>query len=367
MSHLYDDYPAAGPSYSGHANSSAGWSSYEMPYDDQYDNNSPCAICSPGGAYGESGSTYPYGIPGSAQYASSCYASPEMLPFDEYEREYEATTTPISPSSSASSASFDAPVTPSHQLPVPVGLLYTKLDPPIEEDEYRECDAWEEEDDDEDATQTYRAFEVPMTESCASAQFQHSDTSPPAVRYTPADILAAPGSSPQHARTNAHEYPSPTSAQPPMACLSPALLSFCSPPPPQLKLHQPQPRRSIPLISLSALANESASAPPQADPVSASPAPSPLDLQSFQFPPPQPPHAYGRVIVPSSYPGPGPGQSSLVNAYPALPFAASAYPGFAVPRLSLPRLSLPRLSLYGDGMGFVQRSPSQPHLLSHIQ
>jgi len=305
MSHPFHDY-AAGPSCS----DSAHWHSQQNM---SYDYQSPYDAYPSGaraGALGESGSTS--GFPNSATFSPSYdYSySPEMFSFDEFE-----SSSPLSPSSSSSSCS-DAPITPYYQttggLPLPrVPLLYTGLDAPVD-GEYRESvspvasayryEGWDE----EDATQTYSTVTMPDLSSAAHAsavqpeydtsaaatlwackaaiaQFQYFDASPTSApapdppiyaTYPSSDFAAVTSSavSPLHA----HEYPS---LHPPVSCLSPALLSC-----PPLKLHQPQPRRSIPVVSLSALASassEDVSQPSTHFERATSPA---LSLLELQFP-----------------------------------------------------------------------------------
>jgi hypothetical protein len=217
-------------------------------------------------------------------------------------------------------------MTPYHQttggLPLPpVGLLYTRLDPPPG-GEYHDCvqpvasppyayEGW-----DEDATQTYRS--VAMAESsvrssavhpqfdnaaalwaceAALAQFQYFDASPTSglapdrpnyATYSSSDPPAATSSAVSSPHAHPQEYPS----YPPMSCLSPALLSC----PPPLKLHQPQPRRSIPVVSLSVLASASSEDVSQTERAN-SPALSPLELQ---FPSPHDPRMTSYSALPSS-------------------------------------------------------------------
>ncbi|KAJ7508686.1 hypothetical protein B0H11DRAFT_39224 [Mycena galericulata] len=271
MSCLFDDYPGA---------QSPRWN--PQPYDSPESYH----MYSCGARVGESASTSGF----SAFSPSYNYAdSPDMLAFDE---------TPLSPSSSSSSCS-DAPITPYYQAPpLPnTGILYTGLDgaaareycgsPPRAEPYTYE--GWE----DPDVTQTYRtaAAESSLRSSAlyteydhaaalracddAIAQLQSFDTSPTACVAPDAPNYATyvcssfpPVTSSAVSPPHAHEYPC---SYPPNLCLSPALLSC----PPPLKLHQPQPRRSIPVVSLSALACDS-SEPTARD---TSPALSPLELQ----------------------------------------------------------------------------------------
>ncbi|KAJ7750227.1 hypothetical protein B0H16DRAFT_1549890 [Mycena metata] len=254
---------------------------------------------------------YPYSNAFSPSYN---YAdSPEMFSFDDFETE-----SPLSPSGSASSSSSscsDAPITPYFQgtssLP-PVALLYTKLDTPAGGEYYDSSSpvgsayAYEEWDEEEDATQKYSAamihessappypeYDAAATQwACdeAIAHFHRLDASPTSVRapdpyttYAPPHDFPAVTSSSAASPLQQHtqEYP----LYPPVSCLSPALLSC----PPPLKLHQPQPRRSIPVVSLSVLASaqpsdsEEVVAPPPSAPhfarFAASPALSPLELQ----------------------------------------------------------------------------------------
>ncbi|KAJ6601422.1 hypothetical protein DFH09DRAFT_562995 [Mycena vulgaris] len=298
MSRPFDDY-AAGPSYSDSPRAS--WHSHQnMPYDP-----APYDIYSSGATVSESTSTTSM-FPDSAPFSPSDYAD-SPFSFDEFE-----STTPLSPSSSASSSSSscsDAPITPYYQapdgLPLPqVGLLYTALDATVEGEycgsslaepaygsEY-EYEGWEE----EDTTQTYRSVALPESSmrsstydnpdalwACESAiaQLQYFDASPTSgfapepltyATYTSSDFPAVTSSavSPPHAQQYPFLYP-------PVSCLSPAALS-CAPP---LKLHQPQPRRSIPVVSLSALATGSESTPKTSSHFDrpTSPALSPLTLQ----------------------------------------------------------------------------------------
>ncbi|KAF7347477.1 hypothetical protein MVEN_01503900 [Mycena venus] len=341
MSRPFNDY-VAGPSCS----DSAHWHS---PQNVSYDYQSPYDFYSSGAravALGESGSTSRF--PDSATFSPSYdYAySPEadMFPFDDYE-----SSSPISPScstSSSSSSCSDAPITPCYKpaggLPLPpVPLLYTGLDAPPVDEKYQECvspvgsvygyEGW-----DEDTTQTYSsvpesrarpAAAHPAYDSngatlwpCegANAYFDASPTSAPApapdrpiyATYPSSDFAAVTSAavSPQHAHTHTHAYPS-SSSHPPVSCLSPALLSC-----PPLKLHQPQPRRSIPVISLSTLASASSEDDISQQPsvhfartAAASPTLSPLELQ---FPP---------------------SHDACMTSYSALPSSADALPIAAYP------------------------------------
>ncbi|KAJ7361309.1 hypothetical protein DFH08DRAFT_370449 [Mycena albidolilacea] len=308
MSRPFSDYPA-GPSSS----DSPQWHSQQnLPYG----YTSPYNVYSGGAraaALGESGSTSGFPDAFSPSYA---YAdSPEMFPSAEFEP-----SSPISPScstSSSSSSCSDAPITPYYSttgpLP-PVALLYTGLDAPVGGENHQSVspvasaygyEEWDNEDAmewDDDATQIYPSMPESSIRSsavhpeydaaaalwaaseAAIAQFQYLDAFPasaPALdhptyaAYPSSDFTAVTSSavSLQHA----HEYPSSHS---PVSSLSPALLSR-SP----LKLHQPQPRRSIPVISLSALASASSEGTLQSQSSAyfrrpTSPALSPLELQS---------------------------------------------------------------------------------------
>ncbi|KAJ7651502.1 hypothetical protein DFH06DRAFT_1207161 [Mycena polygramma] len=335
MSHPYNDYHA-GPSCS----DSASWHYHQQ--NTPYDYQSPYDGYTSGGraaTLGESGST---NFPDSATFSPSYdYAdSPEMF-FDEFE-----SSSPLSPSGSASSSSSscsDAPITPYDQttggLPLPpVGLLYTRLDPPAG-GEYHESvaspyayDRWEE-----DAAQ--RAYpSVAMPESrvrssaaqpqydtasalwaceAAIAQFQYFDAPPAPGRsnyttYASSDFPPVTSSavSPPRAQEDPSSYAS-------VSCLSPALLSC----PPPLKLHQPQPRRSIPVVSLSALASASSEDVAQASPrftrATTSPALSPLELQ---FPPSQDArmtsYSAPDTVPFAAYPPPCPCLQCTTHAYP---------------------------------------------------
>ncbi|KAJ6523599.1 hypothetical protein B0H19DRAFT_1085671 [Mycena capillaripes] len=308
MAQPFNDYPA-GPSCS----DSAYWHYHQTM---AYDYQSPYDIYSSGArapTLGESGSTS--GFSDSATFSPSYeYAdSPDMFSYDEFE-----SSTPLSPSGSASSSCSscsDAPITPYDQttgggLPLPpVGLLYTKLDAPVG-GEYHDsvppvASPYAYEGWDEDATQTYHTAVMPESSMRSSAarteydsaaalwacetaiaQFQYFDASPtsglaadrPTYATYPSSDLSAVTSS-ADSSPHAPEYPS---SYPQISCLSPALLSC----PPPIKLHQPQPRRSIPVISLSALASASSEDVSQAslrlERPTASPALSPLELQ---FPP----------------------------------------------------------------------------------
>ncbi|KAJ6520242.1 hypothetical protein C8R45DRAFT_954421 [Mycena sanguinolenta] len=278
MSHPFNDF-FTGPNGSDNA-------PWHFQQNVSYDYPSPYDAYSSGAraaALGESGSTSRF--PDSATFSPSYdYAdSPEIFSFDEYE-----SSSPLSPScstTSSSSSCSDAPMTPyyggTNGLPLPaVPLLYTKLDLPIE-GEHQETvspePAYAYEGWDEDATQTYSNVAIPESSirssaahpnydnnaaalwacEAAIAQFQYFDTSPTSApapdpptytTYSSADSTAASSPvSPQHAYD---QYPS--SSHPQVSCLSPTLLS-CFP----LKLHQPQPRRSIPVVSLSELASAS--------------------------------------------------------------------------------------------------------------
>ncbi|KAJ7116804.1 hypothetical protein C8R43DRAFT_960829 [Mycena crocata] len=309
MSPPFNEYPA-GPSYSDNAN--AGWHSHQnMTYDypAPYDYSS-------GTSLGES-SGFSDSAPFSPTYDYT--NSPEMFSFEEY-------SMPLSPSCSASSSSSscsDAPITPYYVAPpLPnTGILFTGLDGAgcgeycdDGQSEYT-YEGWEE-----DATQTFPGVAMPESSvrssamhtdydddpaalwACesASAQLQYFDASqqpslasqqpslapepPTYASFASSDFPAVTSSavSPPHA----HEYPSsypppsyPPPSNPPVACLSPAALSC----PPPLKVHQPQPRRSIPVVSLSALASSSLSSEPIPQPSvhmpRSSPTLSPLELQ----------------------------------------------------------------------------------------
>ncbi|KAJ7687411.1 hypothetical protein B0H17DRAFT_1136316 [Mycena rosella] len=279
MSRLFDDY-AAGPSYSD--NASASWHSHQStPYDypDFYSSGACAAATGESPATGSEFSDSAFSP--SYDYADSPFS------FDELE-----STTPLSPSSSASSSSSscsDAPITPYYQLhggiPLPkVEMLFTGLDATVcrqycdstlEESAYG-YESWDEED--EDVTMRYSGG-VEMSESsmrssamytkydssdalwaCESAitQLQYSDASPRSgfapdpPTYASSDFRTVTSSAVP--LPHAHEYPF---SYPPVSCLSSAALAA----PPPLKLHQPQPRRSIPVVSLSALASESENIP----------------------------------------------------------------------------------------------------------
>ncbi|KAJ7492220.1 hypothetical protein FB451DRAFT_522189 [Mycena latifolia] len=296
MSRPFDDYPA-GPSYSPSANAS--WHSHQnMPYDYP----SPYDIYASGASAATLGeaATTTSAFSGSATFSPSYDYADSPFSFDEFD------ATPLSPSSSASSSSSscsDAPVTPYYQprggIPLPqVGMLYTALDATAGGDY---CDStlaesaygyegWEE----EDATQRYCGASMPessLRSSAIHAEYNNSDAlwacesaiaqlqyfdappgsgfSPDPPTYASSDLPAVTSSaiSPPHAQ----EYP-------PVSCLSPAALT--SPPP--LKVHQPQPRRSIPVVSLSALASGTENIPQSSSPferTTISPAISPLEHQ----------------------------------------------------------------------------------------
>ncbi|KAJ7024366.1 hypothetical protein C8F04DRAFT_160199 [Mycena alexandri] len=295
MSYSYDHFHA-GPS--GAANSN--WHSQQnVPYHLP----GPYYPYSSGATLGESGTTsqYPDTFSPSYNYADS----PEMFSFDDFEA-----GSPLSPSSASSSSSScsDAPITPYYpgtsSLP-PVALLYTKLDAPAGGEYYDSTspvgspyayEGWEE----KDATHKYAAASAAiMHESSAPpypeydaaatqwaceeaiAHFHLLDASPTSVcapdppTYTtyppPPDFPAVTSSAASPLQQHTQEYP---------LCLSPALLSC----PPPLKLHQPQPRRSIPVVSLSVLASAQPSdseevAPPPSAAHFARTALSPLELQ----------------------------------------------------------------------------------------
>ncbi|KAJ7269316.1 hypothetical protein B0H12DRAFT_32695 [Mycena haematopus] len=282
MSHPFNDY-YAGPSCSDNA-------PWDFQQDVSYDYPSPYDVYSSGAraaALGKSGSTS--GFPNSTTFPPS---------YDYSLDEFELSSSPLSPScstSSSSSSCSDVPITPYYQgtsglLLPPVPLLYTGLDAPLG-GEYQEAvspvSAYGYEGWDEDATQTYSNLALPESSIRASAahpgydanaaalwacdaaiaQFQYFDTSPKSTPapdppiyapYPSSDSTTATSSavSPQHA----HEYQY-TSSHPQISCLSPSVLS-CLP----LKLHQPQPRRSIPLVSLSALASSSSEDVSQSSP-----------------------------------------------------------------------------------------------------
>lgn len=285
----FNEYPG-GPSYS--ESPSASWHS---PQNTPYDYSAAYDMYSSGARVGESPSTS--GFSDSATFSPSYNYpdSPDMLSFDD-------STTPLSPSSSTSSSCSDAPITPYYQAPpLPsTSLLYTGLDPGkyCHSPSPAEMHAYDEEWEDADATQMYHIAvpESSMRSSAfhpeydhaaalracddAIAQLQSFDASPLscvapdppsyASSYAsssfPAVSLTSSAVSPPHAQ----EY---TSSYPPDLCLSPSLLSC----PPPLKLHQPQPRRSIPVVSLAALACDSASS--ESSVRATSPALSPLELQ----------------------------------------------------------------------------------------
>ncbi|KAJ7109790.1 hypothetical protein C8R44DRAFT_883836 [Mycena epipterygia] len=285
MSQPFNDYSAE-TSYS----DSASWQSHQsMPYDypAPYDMHSSGARPTTG----ESTSTA--GFLDSATFSPSYDYADSPFFFDEFD------STPLSPSCSASSSSSscsDAPITPySH----PVQLLYTSLDGPVGE-EY--CDSpaqaestygrewWE----DEGATQTYRS--VAMPESSLRSSAMHAEYDNPAALWACESAIAQlqyfdasprSGLAPDRPTYASSDFPAVTSSAvsplhthsslyPPVSCLSPSLLSC----PPPLKLHQPQPRRSIPVVSLSALASGSENVPQSSAHVQqAPPALSPLELQ----------------------------------------------------------------------------------------
>jgi hypothetical protein len=273
----FDEYPA-GPSYSDTTTDpDASWRSHQnLPYDYP----APYAIYSSGASaanVGESPTATTTGFPDYATFSPSYdYADSPFSSFDDFE-----CGMPLSPSSSASSSSScsDTPVTPYYQSPggVPLpGLLFTGLDPipggdhchNMTESSYAD-EGWE----DEDATQTYCSVAMPESNvrssvmhteyhhpdalwasESAVAQLQYFDASPSSYfapdppSYASSDFPAVTSSavSPPHAQ----EYPF---SYPPPSCLPPAAFSCPTP----LKLHQPQPKRSIPVVSLSALAFES--------------------------------------------------------------------------------------------------------------
>lgn len=263
-------YPA-GPSYSDSPNAS--WHSHQnMPYDypAPYDIYSGSATLSP-----------------SSDYVHSPFS------FDEFDA-----TTPLSPSTSASSSSSsgsDAPITPYYQarggMPLPpVGMLFTPLDSTTGGREY--CDStiaeslygyegWEE----DDATVGHRGTGIPESSPRAKhAQYDYSDAlfaqtqyfnDSPGSGFPPEPPVYAPSGFATIASLAVSHPHAPDYST--VSCLSPAVLSL----PPPLKLHQPQPRRSIPVVSLAALASGSENIPqlPSHFERPTSPTVSPLTLQ----------------------------------------------------------------------------------------
>ncbi|KAJ7610942.1 hypothetical protein FB45DRAFT_328585 [Roridomyces roridus] len=208
-----------------------------------------------------------------------------------YNNNNDDSNTPLSPSSSTSSCSSDAPITPYYHVPpLPsTSLLYSGLDKycqsPASAADYAAYEMYtEEEEEDPDATRTYHvAFQqcggheseydhAAALRACddAIAQLDASTSRSPYASY---DAPLSPPSSCFSPHDNEYDYQYPAAAA--VTCLPPSLLSC----PPLLKLHQPQPRRSIPVISLAELAATSTS-----DPSARSPALSPLELQ-MPFPP----------------------------------------------------------------------------------
>ncbi|KAJ7755048.1 hypothetical protein DFH07DRAFT_959614 [Mycena maculata] len=319
MSCPFNDYPGE-LSYSDSATNA----SWEPQYNMSHEYPSPYDIYSSGARLGESASTSGFSesaiFPQSYNYADS----PDMMPFDE----------PLSPScsvSSSSSSCSDAPITPYRQspggMPLPnVGILYTGLDRDASVGG-EHCDsaatyAYEGWEEDADATQTYHiaAPESSVRTFMMDTEYDLSDGIRACNDYIAAQQLqyASPTScvapDPRNYVTCASSgFPAVTSSAvsplhaqecpssylpPPVSCLSPSLLS-CPPPP---KLYQPQPRRSIPVISLSAMACGS-SDPTVREP---SPALSPLELPCPASP---------NVDVMSSYSG-LPSDSLPIATYP---------------------------------------------------
>ncbi|KAF8204294.1 hypothetical protein K438DRAFT_1964652 [Mycena galopus ATCC 62051] len=273
-------------------------------------------------------------MPIQAGPAQSRSANLDPLPdisFDEFE-----SSSPLSPSTSSSSSSCsDAPVTPYYQatseLPLPrVALLYTGLDPPVG-GEYQEpvspvapAYEYEEWDEDEDATRTYSNVAIP--ESSLRSSVAHPDYDPnPAVLWACTEAAIA-----QFQYFDA----SPTSAPAPDP---PTYATYLSSDPPPLHrlfhptMHtntllriqcqcRPQPRRSIPVVSLSALASASSENPSHSSTNferAASPLLSPIELQS-----------------PSSH-------DVFMTSYSGLPPSADALPIAYGPRCPCPQCTDP--------------------------
>ncbi|KAF7302675.1 hypothetical protein HMN09_00902100 [Mycena chlorophos] len=164
-----------------------------------------------GGAYGAQNNRYH-----SSSFADATQFE-NLAPMDDF--------VPISPSSSASS---DSPLTPAyHAAPLP-GLLFPKLDSPIQEDDVAIDDGWPEEGETVMCGQGSGGFDTPGTHS----QFASPTTAAP---MSPHDA--------------------------PISCLSPAQTQLiASPPytpPLSIEIKQPQPKPIIPVISLAALASAS--------------------------------------------------------------------------------------------------------------
>ncbi|KAJ6623076.1 hypothetical protein B0H10DRAFT_2011042 [Mycena sp. CBHHK59/15] len=216
--------------------------------------------------------------------------SPDAFPCGEF-----ASSTPLSASSSASSSSScsDAPSTPSYALPE-ADALHPRTEYEYEFNlDHECCDGLACPKEAvygygygyEDAPQpAYRSVALPESSVRTSAPSAHFPTY---ATFASSDFSAVTSSavSPPHPH---HDYPGPSAST-----YSPSAYSFVSPAmlssPPPLKLHQPQPRRSIPVVSLVALASGSpdnlsqhSSAAPTDDEVT-SPALSPLELQQFPF------------------------------------------------------------------------------------
>ncbi|KAJ7150324.1 hypothetical protein C8R46DRAFT_1124623 [Mycena filopes] len=160
---------------------------------------------------------------------------------------------------------------------------------------------------------------------------------PPPLSVSAATVTSSSSSSSSAAaaspvrttQAQAQEYPGPMYPSPPVSCLSPALLQSCPPPPPlKLQLHQPQPRRSIPVVSLAVLASASSSGPHFAE---SSPALSPLELQlRLRFPAAPVRVDDARMTSHEQsqfYLGPGAGAADSAPIAAAAPAQQQPYPG----------------------------------------
>ncbi|KAJ7292906.1 hypothetical protein C8J57DRAFT_9976 [Mycena rebaudengoi] len=309
MSHPFID-SSSGPSYSDGSN----WAPphQSMPHD--YTAPSSYDIY-----WSEASSTPmeidPTAYPDSPNYSPSYSVSynypdsPDTYPFDD-----SASYTPLSPASSSSSSSCsDAPITPYYQplnggMPLPPAESYPWhafhsekcagsdfCDGTCSDAMSYEYDGWE----DPDTTQTYRSIAIPESSVRSSAH----DASTALWAYESAVAINGPqmpqyfdasqgqqgstsqlsnyvtcGSSDLSALCPSSSTVSPPeySLPPPHSFVSPAMLSI----PPPLKVHQPQPRRTIPLVSLSVLASEPHENTPQPSNTGNSPSLSPLEFTS---------------------------------------------------------------------------------------
>ncbi|KAJ7869597.1 hypothetical protein B0H14DRAFT_2727164 [Mycena olivaceomarginata] len=136
---------------------------------------------------------------------------------------------------------------PSSSAPMPYyrttpgPFFYTHLDTSEGEQYYHHHVSYASEGRDENSMQTY----TKVAEYNDATALWERATAIPEFQCFDAKLRLAPNATPDLDHITLHLHPE--------VCISPALLS-CAPP---LKLHQPQPRRSIPVVSISALASMS--------------------------------------------------------------------------------------------------------------